>query len=357
MKKSNTLFTLLAGLLMFASCQSEKYQLTVSFPDDSTAGQYVYLLNPFEHNIMDSVLVDGKTAVFEGDLVKPSLVQIVCYNNLQGIAVLEPGNISLRMSNPREARDADAGLGNGTPLNAELVEMITRTDSLADIANYFVGDQAESEAFWATWQPQYVAMWDTYYQRNKENDLGAYAFTNLLTFTEDIEQKRAYVKDASSYVKSMPDIITLILGIEAEASTSAGQMFTDFTIEETPGNSVSFSEFIGKGKYVLVDFWASWCAPCREEVPNLKEVYAKYNGPDFTILGVAVWDKPEDTAQAIEELELPWHSIVNAQKIPTDIYGIEGIPHIILFGPDGTIIERGLRGSAIGEKIAEVLQK
>ncbi len=348
---------MLAGLLLVTSCQRNTFSLTVNFPDKTADGQYVYLLMPFEHRIMDSLMVENKTAVFTGKLERPTLVQVVSYNNTQGVAMLETGNVSVMMSNPYETRSATAGLGNGTPLNDELVEMITLTDSLADIANYFVGTEEESAAFWKEWQPQFVAMWNTYYERNRDNDLGAYAFTNLLNFTEDQNKRLELVDNASNYVKSIPDIITLIVGMQAAAGTTEGNMFTDFTVEETPGQKVSFSDFIGKGQYVLVDFWASWCAPCREEVPNLKEVYAKYNGPDFTILGVAVWDNPEDTYQAIEELQLPWHSIINAQKIPTDVYNIEGIPHLILFGPDGTIVARGLRGDAIGAKVAEVLGK
>jgi hypothetical protein len=72
-------------------------------------------------------------------------------------------------------------------------------------------------------------------------------------------------------------------------------------------------------------------------------------------LGVAVWEEPEDTKKAIEDLGVIWPSIINAQSIPTDIYGINGIPHIILFGPDGTIVARGLRGEAMKAKIAELL--
>ncbi|MBR4755568.1 MAG: TlpA family protein disulfide reductase [Bacteroidales bacterium] len=128
-------------------------------------------------------------------------------------------------------------------------------------------------------------------------------------------------------------------------------MFADF---EVGGNK--FSDYVGKGKYVLVDFWASWCGPCKAEVPNIKNVYEKYSGNDFEVLGVAVWDKPLATAKAIKDLELPWNQIVNAQSIPTDIYGIEGIPHIILFGPDGKIVKRNLRGDEIEAEVAKYVK-
>ena len=140
-------------------------------------------------------------------------------------------------------------------------------------------------------------------------------------------------------------------------STEEGSMFTDFEIEQPDGSIAKLSDYVGKGKYILVDFWASWCGPCKREIPNIKAAYEKYTGDKFDVLSVAVWDKPEDTAKAAAEHGVTWNQIVNAQKIPTDIYGIEGIPHLILFGPDGTILKRGevLRGDGLEETLKKYL--
>ena len=116
------------------------------------------------------------------------------------------------------------------------------------------------------------------------------------------------------------------------------------------------SDYVGKGKYVLVDFWASWCGPCRAEIPNLIKVYNQYKGKKFEVLGVATWDEPDDTKKAIEELKIPYPQMLNAQKAGSNAYGITGIPQIILFGPDGTIVKRNLRGDAIEKTVAEVLK-
>jgi hypothetical protein len=90
-------------------------------------------------------------------------------------------------------------------------------------------------------------------------------------------------------------------------------------------------------------------------MPNLKNVYETYAGDKFDMLSIAVADELDDTKAAAKELGISWNQIVNAQQIPLGIYGIDAIPHIILFGPDGTILKRDLRGEAIGEAVKEAL--
>jgi thiol-disulfide isomerase/thioredoxin len=134
-------------------------------------------------------------------------------------------------------------------------------------------------------------------------------------------------------------------------------MFTDFTVTTSDGKTVKLSDYVGKDDYVLVDFWASWCGPCMREMPGLKEIYGKYNGKGLQIVGVAVWDAPDDTRKAVEAQQLPWTIIDNAQCIPTDLYGIMGIPHIIMFAPDGTIAFRGLTGNELHKAVDDLMAK
>ena len=144
-------------------------------------------------------------------------------------------------------------------------------------------------------------------------------------------------------------------------SIKVGEMFRDFTVVQDPASpeksTVKFSDYVGKGKYILVDFWASWCPPCRAEIPVVGEVYKKYAGENFDVLSVAVSDKPEDSKQAARELGVTWNSIINAQRIPGDLYGIRYIPQIMLFGPDGKLIAYDLREEGIEAAVKAALGK
>lgn len=353
--KLKTTFVALIGLLVFAACNTNKgYVVTATLPDDSFNGKQIALLNFHDGTQIDTSTVVNATATFTG-VRDTSTICVVRCERANAQFILENGNIQVALVVP--ARGQKAALGSGTPLNDAYTKLFALRDTLMEeLMNFKADTEALEEEFYEnTWKPKFTEALGAIFLANNNNDVGTIALQSLSNYG-DKEQFQAYLDQAGDIVKNRPAIQRIIKQLEALKTTGEGALFTDFTITDEQGHSVSLSDVVGKGKYVLVDFWASWCGPCKAEMPNLKEVYKKFNGPKFTILGVAVWDKPEDTNKAIVDLEIPWPCIINAQKIPTDIYGINGIPHIILFGPDGTIIARDLRGEKIGEKVAEVLK-
>jgi thiol-disulfide isomerase/thioredoxin len=166
-------------------------------------------------------------------------------------------------------------------------------------------------------------------------------------------------READPRVKDFYMVKADYVSIQTAIRTSAGKMFTDYTVQggNPDGSDVKLSDYVGKGKYILLDHWASWCGPCKAEMPYLKKTYEAFHGDRFDIVGVAVSDKREDTEKAIPAWDLPWNQILDAQRIPLELYGVNAIPHLILFAPDGKILARGLRGEDIYAAVEAALKQ
>lgn len=145
--------------------------------------------------------------------------------------------------------------------------------------------------------------------------------------------------------------------INTSRKMAPGNPFIDFEGEDMNGNKVKLSDYVGKGKYVIVDFSASWCGPCKAEMPNLADVYNNFKGEKFEMVTVMVWDKLEASKKMLEEYKVDWKSILNVGMLPMELYGFSGIPRIMLFAPDGTILYNELRGELIKEKVKKALEK
>jgi thiol-disulfide isomerase/thioredoxin len=349
-------------MVIMAACSSNKqsYIIEGTAPDSTYNGKMVYM-KEYEYNqTVDSAEVfDGKFT-FKGAVDTAVIRRLDLKWRLYANLILEKGTITVDMSNPISAK--------GTELNNGLRAYSERSESYSDSISNIISEirqRTDIDDVEAQVQEQvasYYGWLDSFcgnlFSANKNNAFGLYILWGW-SFELTPEKMDSLYAIAGDIVRNNKVLTNIIEKNKHLKQTAEGMPFIDFTIENgnVDSSSVSFSEYVGKGKYVLVDFWASWCGPCIQETPVIAEVYNKYKGNKFDVLSVAVFnDKREFTLAAIEKHKMTWSHIVDANRVPMDIYGIDGIPHIILFAPDGTIVARNLRGDDLKAKVAEVLR-
>lgn len=204
---------------------------------------------------------------------------------------------------------------------------------------------------------QYEQAQKDLFEQNTSNYLGLYQLQSIQYDMTGEELEEALAKlDASLHTEAAYE--KLASRVDILKKTAVGQPYIDVTLADRDGNNLSLSSYVGEGKYVLLDFWASWCGPCMGELPYLLDTYAKFHSKGFEIFGVSLDSSKDKWTGAIDDNKMNWIHVSDLQywqSAGAALYGVNSIPANYLIGPDGIIIAKGLRGEALAAKMAELL--
>lgn len=364
MKK--VLFFAIAALMTACAPAIPTYTIVGEVAGEKNEGKEVYLTSVGTDKALDTVtIVDGKFS-FTGDLHCPDIASLT----ISGIRyspqfVLESGNITVKVGENGNTTFS------GTPLNETLQTLNTEH---TNTRNEFMKKFEELKVLYKDDEEKLKAeitrinnevfskplekLYKDAFEQNRTNILGMNLFMNPFVGSfNSLEKINEYIVEYPAVADYMPLKKTMEI-LTKEKNTSAGNMFTDFparNIENTA--DVKLSDYVGKGEYVLLDFWANWCSPCRAEMPELAKLHKKYAKKGLTILSVNVWDTHSEALKGIKNMGMVWNQIYvpKAEGDATAAYGVQGIPTIILFAPDGTIAYRSHGGHEMIEFVEKTM--
>lgn len=311
----------------------------------------------YENNIrIDSTKVENGSFRLEGEIPESSYARLDLGRNYANFIAGE-GEVVI---------DFESHLPvSGNRINMDLKRIDEELDSIEkcyativdSIGNSSLGvkeKRAEVKKLFIRYKEETGSKIKEFAVANGENGIGedmCMKFANLAF--DDPRLWQDFYAGLSPWLRNRKGVTKINDGFKAAIATDEGCMFADVAGETPDGETAKLSDYLGRGKYVLVDFWASWCGPCLAEAKEtLKPLFEKYGDNDnFMILGVATWDKKENTLQAIEKHGLGWKQLWTPGDSAMKAYGISGIPMIILFSPDGHILKRDLRGDALTEAV------
>jgi peroxiredoxin len=366
MKKISALLLAVAAAAVLACNESDvkKYAISGTGLED---GAQVLLVDQITGEAIDTAVVANGAFAFKGTAPKDAYLNITSDKSNWSFMFFNDGK-------PIQVNYADQTL-QGSDLNNKLAECDAKTDAMMQEYNAFVNElvalpKEEQEAKMPEYEEWFKKLGECYVsvvEENKDNLIPVAFIRNVRSlagpdkFNEYVESDAAfaqhpYVQDLK---KKIEESAARQKAAEEKKQAIIGQKFLDLEEPDTDGKMHKLSEYVGQGKWVLVDFWASWCGPCEAEMPNVVAAYNKYHKKGFDIVGLSFDREKEPWVAAIKDWEMPWIHLSDLkywQSLASDVYSVNSIPDNLLIDPEGTVVARCLRGEDLEAKLAEIFK-
>ena len=362
---TNTLYSaLLIGAL--TACQSTTYQVNGTI-EGAADGDTLFLTSDLQTGIpSDTIFVeDGKFHISgEADSVRLCMIYSAKRNELNAPFFIEPGIISIQIK-----ETPGASRVGGTKCNDEWQVLNDSVMSIGKeinrIAEHIYGNTVTPEE-----QQKGMEQIDRLNQRfsniviktcekNIRNEFGYFLLTYYPDELIDIQSRSRLIKLLPEEMRKREQIRVMEQSLEASAKTAEGATIPDFSRPAPDGTSLSIMSEVSQHRITIIDFWASWCGPCRQEIPSVIELYKKYKDKGLGIVGVSLDNDKDEWLTAIKQLNMAWPQMSDQNDWGNSVaklFNITSIPHTIVVDQQGKILRHGLRGEALANFVAEQLQ-
>ena len=366
------LFALLSPLALMA--QSGKFTIKGKVGDlNSPAKVYLRYVND-GNTINDSLVLKNGKFRFEGEIAEPLRASLSLNHTGEGrtmdglVLFLEKGKIKIESKDSIKHARVKGGKVNADlqQLNLALKGVSEKSANLNLEYGALSAEQRKDKSIMAGIQEKSEAITaerrevqKKFIGENPQSVISLDALKSYTGYAPQYDEVEPMFQSLSPAIKNSRSGLEYAARLEKVKMTSVGAMAPDFTQNDPEGNPVSLASF--KGKYVLIDFWASWCGPCRVENPNLVKAYQAFKDKNFTVLGISLdqANGREKWLKAIADDKLEWTHVSDLafwNNAVAKQYGINAIPQNFLVSPDGKIIAKNIRGEELSKKLEELIK-
>ena len=363
-------FCLVSAALLLAAC-SEKpgYQITGTVSNPELNGQYVYII-PYgiQGDVIDSALIKNGEFTLKGVKDIAQLCALGIKSEKMAPAGQSPAFTTTfilengKMSAILDSFSAVTGTPENNTYSAVLKNIAETRASLQQYVEEMKSEQKEvaeaAEKKLDEIDLQVTQIAKNYISSNTDKLSGSKLFFDF-RYQLNEDERRDILNKANETFKSFPGIDKMEQHLVTLDKVAIGKKFTDFEMADTKGATHKLSEYVGNGKVVLIDFWASWCPPCRRDMPHLVELYKQYKNKNFEIVGISLDSKQDAWGKGIKDFAITWPQLSDLkgwQNSGAALYGVNSIPHTVLVDGKGIIIAKNIRGKALDLKLEEVLK-